>query len=412
MYILFLAFALFSPFVFAGCGQADMNRAVQQLLSEARTYYKVPGVQISVLCPGESTPRDFVGGYADVEQNIAMSPQHLLQVGSETKSFIAVILLQLEQEGKLSIYDPIGNYLKDIPTLWQSVTIEQILNHTSGIPDYLRAPSFVELWKKGNGSKLWTDEELIALVRDTPPVFHPGMGWDYSQTNYILAGRLIEVITDNTLESELDKRVFMPLHLKNTVYAAGTYDEALQRRMAHGYSESGLFPRERTDVTGYNLSWLGSAGAMLSTAHDKAIWMKSLLTTDILSPMQKQKLKYFVDMDTGRRLPALSPKYGYGTGVIGWHASSFGPLLGGLGKTLGYYTATIYLECHDIVISATFNHFGKQETDGAGVRLLLFKTLNTIEGFSRKRCSNVKIPVELEDTELFKATNFDTFDLI
>ncbi|MDF1646498.1 MAG: serine hydrolase [Legionellaceae bacterium] len=386
---LFLNTFLFTQVLFAGCGQADMNQAINQLMSEAKTLYKVPGIQISITCPGKSTPHDFVSGYADVQKRRSMRPEHLFQVGSETKAFIAAILLQLESEGKLSLNDSIAHYLNDLPVSWQSVTINQILNHTSGIPDYLSSPQFLSKIKTSNSSKQWTYEELINLVRATKRVFQPGRAWDYSQTNYVLAGKIIEIVTQNSLEYELNHRIFGPLKLKNTLYVPHAYNNALLQRMAHGYSEYGLFPNEPKDITTYNISWLNAAGSMLSTTHDKAIWWKALFAADILPPLQKQKLKHLVDIESGQFLPPKSPRYGYGLGILGWYDSPVGPVWGAVGKTLGYYTGTFYLECNDIIISISCNHYGKAESEGPGIRLLIFKLVNTIKSFDTKQCSKM-----------------------
>lgn len=409
-YVLFLGFILFSPCLFAGCGQADMNRAIQQLLFEAQAYYKAPGVQISVICPGESVPHDFVSGYADIEKKIPMGAQHLVQIGSQTKLFVSAIILQLESEGKLSIHDPIGRYLKNLPSQWQSVTIQQLLNHTSGLPDYLNAPQFLEVLEQSEGTKEWTYEELVEFVKATPPNFQPGNGWNYAQINYLLAGRVVEEVTQNSFESELNTRILSPLHLTDTVYHPGPYMEEILNRMAHGYSEYGLFPREPKDITGYNLSFLGPAGAMLSTAHDNALWFKALLKTHILPPFQEQELKQLVDIGSGQFLPGSSSKIGYALGMGGQYTSFLGPTWGGVGKTLGYSTGTFYLECQDLVISYTVNHVGKLENEQA--YLFRFKIINVLQRFVPKKCSNVKGFLEARDAELFGDMNFDAFDKV
>lgn len=267
--------------------------------------------------------------------------------------------------------------------LWQNVTIQQILNHTSGIPDYLNSPRLTDILRATNSSKQWAYEEIIDLVRDNKPNFRPGNGWNYSQTNYVLAGKIIEVVTQNTLESELSQRILMLLHLKNTLYHPYAYEEEMLQRMAHGYSEYGLFSDEPKDITHYNISWVNAAGSMLSTAHDKAIWLKALVTTDILPPLQKQKLKRLVDPNTGQFLPLSSMEYGYGAGVIRWHNAFVGSFWVTGGMTMAYYTTTFYLEHNDIVVSVAFNHVNKLEHED-GMRLFWFKVLNMIQGFDIK----------------------------
>lgn len=229
-----------------------------------------------------------------------MRPEHLVQIGSETKAFVSTVMLQLESEGKLSIHDPIGNYLNNLPPLWQSVTIQQILNHTSVIPDYLVSPDFLNIMRRTNSTEQWTNEALINLVRNTKPDFQAGKGWHYSQTNYLLAAQIIKIITQNTLDFELNRRIIEPLHLKNTVYFPYAPNKEILERMAHGYSEYGLFPDEPKDITSDNLSFLSAAGSMLSTAHDSVIRLKALFTKNILPPLQKHELKQLVNIKNGR----------------------------------------------------------------------------------------------------------------
>lgn len=408
--ILLLSLFLLAHIAFAGCGQSDMLRVMGQLISEAHNTYQIPGLQFSVICPGENTVHDYVSGYADVMQAVPMNQNHLFQVGSNTKAFVSTVVLQLESEGKLSIHDPISRYIQHLPESWQAVTIEQILNHTSGLPDYLLSPEFASTLKATEGAKQWAADELIDLVRETPLYFKPGNNFRYSQTNYILAGKLVEAVTQNMLEDELNQRIIFPLQLKNTVYAPFSYDEALLQRMAHGYSVRGFFPDEPKDVTYFNMSGGGAAGAMLSTAHDMALWTKKLFTSHLLPHQQQQEMQHLIDIENGQYLPANSAKRGYGMGITGMYQSPVGSVWGGNGMTLGYIAGAIYLPCNDIVISYAFNRIGRPEMDES-LKWFLFRVVLAVKSFDKKQCPKFGLAHDTSDLIPFFSDEVDATNL-
>src|SRR3990167_4191028 len=120
----------------AGCGP-DINPGLQKIIDEDRALYDIPSAQVSILCPGEKHPRDFVSGSTTLHGDIPLTTQHIFQIGSETKSFVATVLLQLETEHVLSLDDPLGKWLPNIREDWRAITVRQVLNHTSGIVNYI-----------------------------------------------------------------------------------------------------------------------------------------------------------------------------------------------------------------------------------------------------------------------------------
>jgi D-alanyl-D-alanine carboxypeptidase len=99
---------------YAACSQ-NINESIQKIIDGNRIKYQIPGIEVSVSCPGEEIPRDFVSGTTTIDGTVPVQSDHLFQIGSETKSFVTAVILQLEAEGRLSIYDPISTYLKNIP---------------------------------------------------------------------------------------------------------------------------------------------------------------------------------------------------------------------------------------------------------------------------------------------------------
>ncbi|CEG58290.1 TPA: beta-lactamase family protein [Legionella pneumophila] len=377
---------------YAGCGQ-NINEGIQKIIDEERVKYHIPGIEVSISCPGEDSPRDFVSGTTTLNGDVPIRPEHLFQIGSETKSFISAVILQLEAEGRLSIYDPIGNYLKNIPEAWQDVTIQQLLNHTSGIFNYTEV---VELWTALMTSDFkmqFSSDELISFVKNKEFNFFPGLGWSYSNTNYILAGMVVQAVTGKSIEEEINTRLLQPLHLSNTYYYAGAYNDDMLQRMAHGYSSIGLFPDEPKDITSQNMSWANAAGAIVSTSHDIAIWLRHLLTDDnLLSANQRQELLSLVDVENGQPLPFESDKVGYGLGVIRFNLPS-GEIWGHDGGTFGFISHMSWLKCNDVVITAIVNHVDKSEADGLGSTAITMDLINFIQqADTTKQCQMGLMP--------------------
>jgi D-alanyl-D-alanine carboxypeptidase len=293
---------------YAECGK-NINDGIQKIIDEVRVKYQIPGIEVSISCPGENSPRDFISGTTTVYGSTLIKPNNLFQIGSETKSFIATILLQLESEGALSIDDQISKWLPQIPPAWKHIKIRQLLNHTSGIFNITEADEFWEIEKKSNLKKQWDPDELINLVVNKASYFEPGRGYHYSNTNYILAGMIIQTITGKSVEDEMKIRLFEPLKLSNTYYLSRAYSEDILQRMAHGYSDR--FSDKAEDVTDANMSMADASGAIISTSHDSAIWLRQLLTSyTVLPEKQQYELMDLVDEKNGKPLPPDSKKAG------------------------------------------------------------------------------------------------------
>lgn len=358
---------LASSFLFASnVSHADcrkiVNAEIQHLINTDRIAYQIPGVQVSFLCARERKPRDFVSGTTIIDRMQVVQADHLFQIGSETKLFIAVIILQLESEGLLSIEDPIGKWLLNIPKKWKTITLKQLLNHTSGIYNYTDV--FRSRLTSGNPIDLkrqWYGQELIELAAEQVEYFYPGAGWHYSNTNYILAGMIIESVTGNSINAAMQNRIIQPFGLTNTSYIPSIYKENIFQKMAHGYAKSGILKNEPLDITDTNNSWAGAAGANVSTSHDIAIWFNKILKGNILPSKQLNELTTLADMQNGQPIPVTTDSAGYGLGIMHdfqtfdeeswWHS----------GGTLGYSAYMIWLKSSDIIISVNVNDITSNE---------------------------------------------------
>jgi CubicO group peptidase (beta-lactamase class C family) len=157
----------------------------------------------------------FEKGYdlADREANIPNTPQTRFRIGSITKQFTAMAVLILQDRGKLHVQDPVCLYVPNCPQDWQPITIENLLTHTSGIPDYINSPDFMATWTEPA-----TPEELIARFEDLPLEFPPGLRFKYSNSGYTLLGYIIERVSGESYTTFLQQNIFTPLKMNNTGY--------------------------------------------------------------------------------------------------------------------------------------------------------------------------------------------------
>src|SRR4051794_18071423 len=223
------------------------------------------------------------------------------RAGSITKSFVATVALQLVGEGRLSLSDRVERRLPGVLPYGDRVTVRQLLNLTSGVPDN-QDPVNAE-FLKGNMTRSWTPRELVALVADQPPDFPAGHGWAYSNTNYMLAGMIIERVTGHRLGDELRRRILRPLGLDDTSFPVNATGMGEPHARGFAFLDDG-----RRDVTVLNPSGTWAAGNLVSTAADIAHFWRALLGGRLLAPAQLKAMKTTV--------PAWdSPTLGYGLGI-------------------------------------------------------------------------------------------------
>jgi len=211
-------------------------------------------------------------------------------IGSSTKTFTATLVLQLVAEHRIGLDAPVARYLPE-PGLDRRITVRMMLQHTSGLFNYTGdyygttyvpgIPGSGEEWVV-NRFHTYRPEELVRLALSKPPLFAPGAGWSYSNTNYTLALLLIEKVTGHSYADELRRRILRPLDLRDTL-VAGTRTE-LPGPHAHGYyrypDSSGRW--QVTDVTRQNLSLLAGAGDLISTTRDLQTFFSALMAGRLL----------------------------------------------------------------------------------------------------------------------------------
>jgi D-alanyl-D-alanine carboxypeptidase len=286
-------------------------------------------------------------GLANLLRNQPVEPDMKLRIASITKSFVGAVALQLVAERRLGLDDSLGQWVPGILPYANFVTVRQLLQHTSGVPDYLAAPPDSVIYQIARGeisrNRTFTPAELVALIADQPRHALPPNEAEYSDTNYILVGMVIEAVTNRSVQDEVRRRFIIPLHLTHTSFPE-TYPY-LTPPFARGYSYpvdaegSPILTGGLIDFTNYNPSFLGAAGAMISNPEDLNRFMKALVGGSLLPPHLTHLMKQSVPITLPEGL--FPPGFGAGLGVWTWDLQNQVPgcnqrIIGHEGETLGY----------------------------------------------------------------------------
>ncbi|MDQ1735398.1 MAG: D-alanyl-D-alanine carboxypeptidase [Pseudonocardiales bacterium] len=262
----------------------------------------VPGVLVRVQHNGNAV--ELAAGAARVSPMERARPGERFRIASVTKTFVATVVLQLVAEGKLALGDHVGRFLPGLIEDGGMVTVRELLNHTSGLPDFANVPAISSAFGQGGTKKSWTPRQLIALIRNGPR-HTPGLAWSYSSTNYVILGLIVEKVTGRPLADVLRARIFSPLGLRAT-----SFDSASQIAGPHldGYVQvTGTGLRR---VTGFLPSTAWAAGAAVSNAADVARFLQALLGGRLLAPAQLHEMRTTVSRG------ATDPGEGYGLGLM------------------------------------------------------------------------------------------------
>lgn len=256
-----------------------------------------------------------------------MRPSDRFRIGSETKVFVATVVLQLVGDDKLSLAETVERRLPGLVPNGGKITVRQLLNHTSGLFDYAEDKTFIE--QVDNPRKHWAPRQLVELATAQTPLFAPGTRHSYSNTGYILLGLIVEKATGNSLPAELRKRIFAPLRLHATSFPTAP---GIAGRYAHGYTR---YRKTRlTDISVFSPSILGAAGAIISNADDLARFHQALLRGRLLRSDLLAAMKTTVPVHESGGHQA------YGLGLTWTRFGPCGVFWGHGGGTFGYETFT------------------------------------------------------------------------
>lgn len=282
-------------------GRSEVASALEVLVDR----HGLPGAQAVVSDRGRRWV--VAAGVGDVEQRTPFPDDGRVRIGSNTKTFAATVMLQLVAEGKIDLDAPVERYLPGVVRGegidGNRITIRNLLQHTSGLPDF---SELVDAEIRANPLAQFDIGELVHRTMALPPQFQPGAKWYYCNTNYLVAGMVIEKVTASTIDREITRRIIEPLGMQAT-YFPERGDTVLRDPHPKGYL---LVDGTRVDITRLEVSGIGAAGAMVSTGADLNTFFNALLSGQLLPPAQLAEMKKTVPLEVP------GPPLGYGLGLM------------------------------------------------------------------------------------------------
>lgn len=277
-------------------------------------------------------------GYASLELSVPMPEEGVFEIGSVTKQFTAAAILRLVEEGKLSLEDDFTNYL-DFDTGGRTITVGQLLNHTSGIPGYTEIPAFWEL-----SLHRYQRDSLVRFVEEYDFLFEPGEAMIYNNSGYYFLGLIIEEVTDTSYADFLAASFFEPLGMEHTGYCSNT--EVLSNKVyGYNYSPEGLQQKPYLDHT-----WPYAAGSLCSTAEDLLTWLRALHGGEVLTDVSYQQMISPETLNDG--LPIR-----YAMGLINYDHYGH-QYIGHGGGIHGFLSETRYFPEEDLYVICLLNTAG------------------------------------------------------
>ncbi len=280
----------------------SLKNRIDRIASQVLDQTSVPSASLAVVQGGKLVYTHAYGSArlaTETTPAVPATPAMRYSIGSISKQFTAAAILLLQEEGKLSIDDPVGKFIPGL-TRGDEVTIRQILSHTSGYQDYWPEDYVMTPMLAAESS-----QQILDTWAKKPLDFEPGTQWQYSNTNFVIAGRIVEQITGAPLMDFLTRRIFRPLGMSSVWNS----DEArLTQADATAYYRNALGPLRVAPKEGRG--WMFAAGELAMTAHDLALWDQSLISQSILKPESYKQMFTEVMLKDGK-----GTHYGLGVDV-------------------------------------------------------------------------------------------------
>jgi D-alanyl-D-alanine carboxypeptidase len=338
----------------ASAGQPPARDArLTEAIPEAMKQASVPGAIVGVWQEGTAP---YVRGFGvrDLATGEPMTTDLSMRIGSVTKTFVTTALLRLVDQGKVGLDEPVGKYVSGVPE-GDAITLRQLAAMRSGLYSYT---DVVVPALPGQPLRQWTPAELLQISFQHPQLFRPGTAFDYSNTNTVLLGLVIEKVSGQPLNTYIDQHILRPENLEHTLFPAGS---ALPSPHAHGYTKNAA--GELVDATGWNPSWGWAAGNMVSTVEDLRVWAQDLATGKLLSPAMQRERESFL----------LAPSEGEGS-LYGLGVENQNGWIGHNGNIAGYQSYAYYLPAERIAMVVLVN----SNADLLGVWSLVSAVVNII----------------------------------
>ena len=334
-------------------GYVRQASALQSALDDWRASVQAAGASLGIVTK-DGRVCGLASGVSDRTSKRAMTPDDLLMAGSTGKTFFAAVALQLIEAGRLDLDAPISKYLGSKP--WFSrlpnakdITVRMLMTHTSGLVRYEMNPKFTADLR-ANPDKAWTPEEELSYLFDAPAPFAAGQGWDYSDTNYIVLGMILEGLTGTRLYDEVQKRFLGPLKLTRVAPTTSRRVPGLVPGYAGPRDPLGLPDEVMTDgvfVINPQFEWTG--GGYATSARDLARWGHALYAGQAISAKMRALM-----ISAG--VPArLGPETRYGLGVILRDTTPAGPTVGHSGFFPGYQTELVHFTKSGVTLAVQIN---------------------------------------------------------
>ncbi|MFZ6800698.1 serine hydrolase [Undibacterium sp. Di24W] len=321
-------------------GAATTATITQQLDQIGATYYKAnqPGATVIVVKDGKTLLRKAYG-IANIDRKEPLQADYVMRLGSITKQFTSVAILQLVEEGKVALNDPVTKFFPDYPASGKSITVEHLLTHTSGIPSYTGKPDFI-----ATAGKDISVQEMVDSFKNDALEFEPGTAYKYNNSGYFLLGAIIEKVSGEPYAKFVEKRLFAPLGMKDTAYEG--YERSKQARAA-GYSQlTGEFqPSMKISMTQPY-----AAGALTSTVDDLAKWDAAVSAGKLLKADHWKRAFTSYKLKNGQ-----DTNYGYGWGIGQFESQ---PMISHGGGIPGFSTFALSLPKDKVYVAVLTNADG------------------------------------------------------
>jgi CubicO group peptidase (beta-lactamase class C family) len=385
-HISILLLCLFTVSICAAQSDDHLAKSVDSLVSP-QFEGNQPGISILIAKKGQIVYQKAFGS-ANVELNTPMQPDNVFRIGSITKQFTAVAILQLVEQGKISLQDSVQKYIKDFPSKGATITIENLLTHTSGLVDYTSMNDPDPYIERRN----FTARFLIDYFKKDPLQFKPGTKYSYSNSNYLLLGYIVQLVSGEPYHQYMQDNVIKRAGLTHTLYAE---EKIIVPNRVQGYTrDNGFF--ENCEYQTLSMGF--ACGDLLSNTEDLYQWNNSLLSGKVISKASLDKAFTPYKLSDG----TLS-SYGYGWFIEPLYGSS---CIHHEGQTSGFIALEKYFPKEDIYISILTNVKSTEDkTDFSDSRFKLFADITPI-ALGKRLISGVSVDEAILDSYAgtYKAT--------
>lgn len=333
-----LGMAVATVFVAASCSDAtsstsktnDAVAALSMQLHKLTGMPEGPPGAIALVRVGAQT-HVITSGAANVVSKQPFTADDTVRIASVSKAFNGAVVLALVSKGGLSLGDTVGKVVANLPAAWSAVTVAQLLQHTSGVPDYIKSPAFVQAFQ-ADPQQVLTPVQLLSFVANQPLLFAPGSEYGYSDSDNIILGLMVEAVTHGTYDAALAQYVTQPLGLRVTSLPTSS---ALTEPYVRGYSVSpGMAPEDVSTVLNPGLA--GASGGMISTPTELDTFMRAYASGKLFNASTQARQHQFIAGGSGPPGPGENSA---GLGIYRY-TTTCGVVYGHTGNLPGYTTFT------------------------------------------------------------------------